>query len=269
MHLIDSHTHAHYHDFNGDRAEIIQRALAQNTQMITIGTDYESSQAAIALAHQHKGDIFATVGLHPNDIHSATLDELDNFKTLITQHADIVVGVGETGLDYYRLSGSPEEKERIKNEQKLYFKTFIKIAKQTQLPLIIHTRGTQENPFDATEDMITILSEENYFFGDVHCFGGSLEQAQRLAEKDMYIGITGIVTFKNAHLLQDIVRKIPLEQILIETDAPFLTPEPHRGERNEPSYVRFVAEKIAALKNIDFETVAKQTTQNTKDLFGF
>jgi len=175
-------------------------------------------------------------------------------------------------LDFFRLADKDNPIDKIKANQVKYFKEFIKLAQELNLPLVLHCRGEETDPYGAYDLMIEIIKAEgrrpkDEVRGVIHCFGGNLEQAKKFLDLGFYIGVTGIVTFKNAKDIQQIAKEVPLDKILIETDAPFLAPEPFRGQRNEPAYVKYVAQKIAELKGLTFEEVAKATYENTCELF--
>src|SRR3989338_7902213 len=224
--MFDTHSHIQYNKFDDDRVEVLQRAKDSGVKMICVGTDYEMSQKAIYLAEKHEG-IWASVGLHPND----NLDEKydSNVYEELARHPK-VVAIGEIGLDYYRTPD--EEQQRI---QKARFQEQISLAVRLNKPLIIHCR-------EAHKDMIEILSQNPDARGVIHSFTGTREEAQKYLELGFYIGLNGIITFTNQY--NETVEDIPLGHILLETDAPYLTPVPHRGKRNEPSYVKYVADKI-------------------------
>ena len=247
--MFDTHSHIQYNKFDDDRVEVLQRAKDSGVKMICVGTDYEMSQKAIYLAEKHEG-IWASVGLHPND----NLDEKydSNVYEELARHPK-VVAIGEIGLDYYRTPD--EEQQRI---QKARFQEQISLAVRLNKPLIIHCR-------EAHKDMIEILSQNPDARGVIHSFTGTREEAQKYLELGFYIGLNGIITFTNQY--NETVEDIPLGHILLETDAPYLTPVPHRGKRNEPSYVKYVADKIAKVKKISTEEVEKVTDQNAEELF--
>ena len=247
--MFDNHSHIQYNKFDDDRVEVLQRAKDSGVKMICVGTDYEMSQKAIYLAEKHEG-IWASVGLHPND----NLDEKydSNVYEELARHPK-VVAIGEIGLDYYRTPD--EEQQRI---QKARFQEQISLAVRLNKPLIIHCR-------EAHKDMIEILSQNPDARGVIHSFTGTREEAQKYLELGFYIGLNGIITFTDQY--NEIVENIPLKRILLETDAPFLTPIPHRGKRNEPSYVKFVAERIAEIKKLSLAEVESVTDMNAKELF--
>ena len=221
--------------------------------MLCVGTDIKTSKQALELAKNHSG-VWAAVGAHPNDIDSPAGDlVMDDFVHLMNEEK--VVAVGEIGLDYYRTKG--EEKQK---KQREVFKQFINLAYQYQKPLILHCR-------DAHKDAIEILkSAGDILYGGVaHSFTGTLEEAREYLNLGFHLGFNGIITF--ARQYDEVVVHTPLERILLETDAPYLTPEPYRGKRNEPAYVLEVAKKVAELKGISTEEVIEVTTQNTMNLF--
>lgn len=250
--LFDSHAHLDDEKFADDREAVIARAKENGvTHIINIGADMESSARSVALASQHES-IYAAVGVHPHEaekVVAADYDQLAEWTEL-----DKVVAIGEIGLDYY-YDLSPRDL------QKEVFIRQLDVARQMHMPIVIHDR-------DAHGDTMAILKREGKgLIGVVHCFAGSLEMANELIKMGWYIGCDGPVTFKNAAKLPEIMTKIPLERLLIETDSPYLTPVPLRGKRNEPAYVRFVAEHIATLRGISGEELAKVTTKNVCDLF--
>ncbi|MCX6743895.1 MAG: TatD family hydrolase [Candidatus Parcubacteria bacterium] len=274
--LIDSHAHITFKEYENDSEDVIKRSLDSGTQIINASNNYETSVMAVELAAKHDG-IWALVGCHPDDL------DLENFNLekyrKLAQSSKKVVGIGEVGLDYYRLDKDAAE---IKLEQKETFIQFIQLAQELNLPLVLHCRGTKNDPYGAYDEMLEILKDEvlpslklrqagrsskSEVKGVIHCFGGNLEQAKQFLDLGFYVGFTGIVTFKNAKEIQAIVKEVPIDRILVETDAPFLAPEPYRGKRNEPSYIKYVAQKIAELKGLSFVEVEKDTYDNTCKLF--
>lgn len=252
--LIDTHAHLDFEDFDQDRDEVLQRAFDGGVEkIIAIGCNLERSQAAVDLAEKYD-NVYASVGIHPDDI-----AELDNPDTMERLHKlaqrDKVVAIGEIGLEYYQV-----EDEKIKQNQIKRFREQLSLAKELDLPIVFHCR-------DAYEEMIDILRADGFHPGVVHCFSGTQEIAKQLVDLGYYISFTGIITFKNAADTLPIVKEVPLERIMVETDCPYLAPEPNRGKRNEPAYVRQVAEKIATTKGIGFDKVAEITSKNAINLF--
>lgn len=242
---------------------MLARAFGAGVSMICIGTDYESSKAGIELARQNE-NMWATVGLHPNDADNSQFSIL-NFQKLMERPK--VVAVGEVGLDYYR-TPEPEKQE----QQKQAFAQFLDLARQYDKPVVIHSRDAAKGSVGrvCVDILSTIenwkLKNGNYALrGVVHSFTGSLEEAQKYLNLGFYLGLNGIITF--ARQYDGMVKAVPLDRILLETDAPYLTPEPYRGQRNEPAYVIEVAKKIAGLKKEPLEKVIEQTTKSCKRLF--
>jgi TatD DNase family protein len=252
--LIDTHCHLDMSAYAVDFEAVLARALAAGvTRIISVGIDLESSRSAIALAEQHEG-IYATVGVHPHNV--AELSEVDYAELRgLCGHAK-VVAYGEIGLDY------------VKNYapvalQKEHFSRQVALAKELQLPLVVHDR-------EAHEDIMEILETAGPFpaGGVMHCFSGDAAFARRVLALGFHISIPGVVTFAKAEMLHEAVREIPLGSLVLETDGPFLAPVPKRGRRNEPQLMLFTAQKVAELKGVSLEEVARQTTINAVHLFG-
>jgi TatD DNase family protein len=253
--LIDSHAHIQGKEYDGEVETVIQRARELGIEsIIAVGGagDMSSNTDAIVLADSFP-NVYATVGMHPHDAKDVTDEQLGQLKEL-TSHPR-VVAVGETGLDYYYNHSPSDVQRRVFNQ-------FIRMARETGLPIVVHER-------DAAQEAAELLCAEDAgkLSGVIHCFTGNYEAACSYLDLGFYLSFTGIITFKNAGALRDVVRKVPLERMLVETDSPYLTPVPHRGKRNEPAYVRFVAETIASVKGISLEEVARVTTTNGRTLF--
>lgn len=251
--MIDTHAHLQNPAFEPDQDAAIQRALTAGIHyIITVGYDYISSQAAVTLA-QRQASLFAAVGIHPHD--ASTWQENTSQLLIDLSRQKKVVAIGEIGLDYYR-DLSPRE------IQKKVFAAQLELASKAALPVIIHSR-------DAGEEALGFVKDFPGLTGVIHCFSGTFCEARKFIELGWYLGITGAVTFPKATVLKEVVREIPLEWLLLETDAPYLAPQPHRGQRNEPSYLGYMAAAIAGLKNIEISVVAQQTTANARKLFKF
>ena len=256
--LIDTHAHVYHHKFDEDRDVVIARAQdAGVSEMVLPAIDVASIHDAIELSERHEG-VFVMAALHPSEVKDATEDDFAAVVELASHPS--VVAIGESGLDYYW-------DRSFDDKQHDFLRRHIRLAVETDLPLILHNR-------DATADIIRILSEEQSRLdaperlrGILHCFVDDAETARRVAELGFLVGIGGIVTFKNSGLAEA-VRDIPLDQIVLETDAPFLAPHPHRGKRNEPAYVRLIAEKLAVVKGVEVEEIATRTTATARRLFG-
>lgn len=252
--LFDTHVHLNADQYEVDLQEVIDRAQAEKvTNMVVVGFDRKTITRAMELVEKYDF-LYAAVGWHPVDAIDMTEEDLAWIEDLASHEK--VVAIGEMGLDYH-WDKSPKE------IQKEVFRKQIQLAKKVKLPIVIHNR-------DATADVVQILKEEDAkeVGGIMHCFTGSLEVAKECMEMNFYISFGGPVTFKNAKKPKEVVKEIPMEKLLIETDCPYLTPHPYRGKRNEPGYVRLVAEQIAELKELTIEEVAEKTTANAKKLFG-
>ncbi len=255
MQVIDSHTHIYAQDFENDIEDLMQRASdASVEQMILPNIDLESYPRMLALVKRYPDRLFPTIGLHPTDVKE------DYQAVLSTMQAELnsepFVAIGEIGLDYYWDTNFKEEQIEAFREQ-------IRWAKSQDLPIIIHTR-------DAFEDTFKVLRDENApkLRGVFHSFTGTEEELKEvLSFKNFYIGLNGVVTFKNSKL-KDYIKAIPLERLLIETDAPYLSPVPKRGKRNEPAHLQYTLQFLAELWDTSIEALAEQTTANAKKLFG-
>lgn len=254
--IIDTHIHLDDDRYDDDFEDVIKRAYESDVKRFIIpGADPLTLDKAVKIAETHE-DIYFAVGVHPYDLEA--FDGLDFEKYLSHEKC---VAVGECGMDYFRLEGSDEEKESVKKEQERVFKAQIRLAKKYKKPLIVHIR-------DASVDSKRILLEEDAgeVGGVLHCYNAD-EQLLSLAKEGFYFGIGGVLTFSNAKKLVNVLHKIPLDKLVIETDGPYLTPTPHRGTRNEPAYTRFVANKMSELLAININEIEKKTTENASKLF--
>ncbi|MBI2370562.1 MAG: TatD family hydrolase [Deltaproteobacteria bacterium] len=252
MHLVDAHCHLEMDAFDADRESVIARARAAGVDtLLTIGTDLASSRQAVALARAHPG-IYAAIGVHPHEV--ARMDEATAPGLRALAADPKVVAFGEIGLDYYK-EYSPRATQLARLREQLG------LAAELRLPLMLHVR-------DAHDEIQAILRETGVPCGGVvHCYSGSSAQAKTYLDLGLLLSVPGVVTFKNARTLVEVVQQVGVEHLLVETDAPFLAPEPHRGKRNEPAYVRLVAERVAGLKGLAPEAVAEATTRNFFALF--
>jgi len=254
MLLVDSHCHLNFPDFRDDLASVLANAKVAGVGIMqTICTDMEEFDEVYAIA-QNYDHIYCSVGVHPNDTTNKEKAELETLLKKATLPK--VIGIGETGLDYHY-----EHSDRIDQKESLLI--HIEAARISGLPVIIHTR-------EADEDTIAILQQEmqkGIFTGVIHCFTSSHNLAMRALEMGFYISLSGIITFKNAETIRNTVKDIPLERLLIETDAPFLAPLPHRGKRNEPAFVAQVNKKLSEIKGISEENCAEITANNFFTLF--
>ncbi|MFD0717116.1 TatD family hydrolase [Paenibacillus sp. GCM10027626] len=252
--LIDTHTHLDSYKFDEDRAEVIERAFASGVgKLINVGFNRETIPTTMKLAEQYE-NIYAVVGWHPVDSIDMKDGDLEWIASLCDHEK--VVAIGEIGLDYHWDTSPKDVQQRVFRQQ-------IALAKHKKMPIVIHNR-------DAHEDVVRILKEENArdVGGVMHCFSGSWETAKQCLDMNFYISFGGPVTFKNSRVPKEVLAKVPLDRILIETDSPYLAPHPHRGKRNESSYVRHVAETAAEITGKSMEEIAKITYENAINCFG-
>jgi TatD DNase family protein len=251
LELFETHVHLDDEAFAADRPAVIDRARAAGVRgFVTIGTSLASSRRAIALAEEHR-DVYAAVAIHPHDATEATADALGELTTL-ARHAR-VVAIGETGLDYYR-NFAPRE------AQQQAFRAHLRLAKTLGLPVVVHNR-------DAHDDVLRLLAEEAPGRVIMHCFTGSPETARICLDRGYYLGMGGPLTYRNARRALEVAAFVPPDRLLLETDAPYLPPEPHRGKRNEPAYLPLVAWAAAHARGVAAGTVAEITTLNAMEAF--
>ncbi len=254
--LVDTHAHLDMSPLGHNISAVLERAAEQGVrQVITIGIDQKTSARALEIAREHP-DVYSSVGVHPHDAEGTDATVIDSLVNLARENLSKVVAWGETGLDYAK-EYSP------RNVQKEVFAMQIDAACALGLPLVIHAR-------DANEDALAILSSrlKQGCTGVFHCFSGDRAVAERVLDLGFYISVTGVVTFKNAEVTRDVVRYVPADRLLVETDAPFLSPVPFRGKPNEPARVRIVADEVARVREISAEEAACRTTENAQALFG-
>lgn len=252
MKIVDSHSHIDDEKFDIDREEVVSLFDENKIDFIVDpASDVKSSEKIVEIVKKFSR-VYGAVGIHPHEVEDVTDDDLKKIYNL--SFSNKIVAIGEIGLDYY-YDNSPREK------QKEIFRKQLEIAKKRNLPVIIHTREAMQDTFD-------ILSE---FKGDItgvmHCYTGSFEMAKKFINLGFYISISGVVTFKNATNVREMAKKIPLDNLLIETDSPYLTPEPNRGKRNESKFVWLVAQKLSELKNIEINNLIYNTNSNARNLF--
>lgn len=252
LELFDSHLHLDDDAFASDREVVLDRARAAGVQgFVTVGTSLESCRRALALAEQH-ADVFAAVAIHPHDAADATPDAMAALAAL-AKHPR-VVAIGETGLDYYRDFAPREVQQQV-------FRAHLVLARDLGLPVIVHNR-------DAHADVLRILADVPPPGVVMHCFSGSLETARTCLDRGYYIGLGGPLTYRTARRAVEVAAFVPPDRLLLETDAPYLPPEPHRGRRNEPSYLPLIARAAARARGVAAGTVAEVTTANARALFG-
>ncbi len=251
LRVIDSHGHLQDEDFQPDREQVYERTIKEGVGVIVPGYTMESSASAVAFAQAHPGT-WALVGIHPHDSKDKKPGDWDQLRAWVTEQPK-VVGIGEIGLDYHYNNSPPEVQRAVFREQ-------LELAKELGVPAAVHTR-------EAEEDTGTIIREVNLRHGVIHCFTGTAEFAREMLDLGWYISFSGAISFKSAHALRQVVETVPLERILVETDSPYLSPVPWRGQRNEPLRVIRVAELVAAQKNCLTQQVFEQTVSNTIRLF--
>ncbi len=252
--LVDTHAHLDMEDFENDLDETLERAFEKGiTKIVTVGIDRQTSETALGIARRHS-QIFAAIGVHPHNAKASPEAELSGL-TELTSHPEVVAW-GEIGLDFFRRYAPP-------NDQMSLFKRQLEMARDLKLPVIIHDRNAHAEVLDILKYM-----GPGERLGVIHCFSGDMDLAKDFMALGYYISIPGTVTYKNALQIKEVASKIPLERLLIETDAPFLAPVPHRGKRNEPAFVALTAGEIARLRQMDPEDLGRMTSLNAGDLFG-
>lgn len=281
--FIDTHAHINFNAFSGDADEVIRRSLAGDTWMILVGSEYKTSRKGLDYANKYEKGVYAAVGLHPIHLDDLTVKNDDengeySFRAKAEEFNydsyeklakfEKVVAIGEIGLDYYHINLAGDV-YAIKKKQQEVFRQQLLLARSLDLPAIIHCR-------QAHDDMLAVLSDfkrkhkeiipADRPWGVMHCFSGDEDLAWKYFSLGLIISFTGLITFSKRW--DDLIRKMPPEKFMLETDSPFMTPEPYRGERNEPVLVKYVAQRIAEIKNSTLERVADITTRNAKEFFG-
>lgn len=249
--LTDSHAHLEMREFDRDRPEVIRRAAAAGVKrIVTVGTTLADCEKAVAIAAENPG-VYAAVGIHPHEVKGVRQADYDRLREIAA--AGKVVAYGEIGLDFFRNLSPPELQVR-------HFGVQLELARDLGLPIIIHDR-------DAHRQTVSILKESGLRKGVIHCFSGDYAMARECLDMGFYISVPGTITFPKSERLREIVSKVPLDRILVETDCPYLTPVPNRGKRNEPSYVAYTARKVAEIKKAGYEEIALATSRNASELF--
>jgi TatD DNase family protein len=262
--LIDTHAHLVYPDLAGDLPQVVERARAAGVErIVSIATTLDDARKTLELTRAHDG-VFAAVGLHPGEIPNVSLCDMKELASLASQPK--VVAIGETGLDYYR---EAKDDAALRLQQKDLFWAQLELAKERRLPVVIHNRSAEADILEILRAHAGGLPKAWRPWGVMHCFSGDEKFAFDCIEIGLLISYTGILTFKNAEALRDVAKKVTLDFVMVETDAPYLAPKPHRGKRNEPAYVPFIAEVLAQLKGVTADEVARATTANAQRLFRF
>ncbi len=259
LNLIDTHCHPQLGAYNDNREAVIQRSLDQGIGMIIVGTTIADSQAAVLLAERYPDQpVWAAIGVHPTDEMIAGVNPNDLAKLVPNKK---VVAIGETGLDYFHVD-DPEEQA----VQADVFELHILMAGEMNVPMIIHCRDVKDK-YLAYDHILVLLKKHRVTKFVMHCYSGDWAHAEQFLDLGGYLSFTGILTFPKSDTMQEVAKKTPLDRIMIETDAPFLAPEPYRGKRNEPAYVQYVADKVAAVRNVAVDEIASVTTANAQTFF--
>jgi len=261
--LIDSHAHLNFEAFKDDWEEVIKDCLDNNVWFICVGAQYETSKRGIAIADKYDTGVWAAVSLHPIHVAGSSFYPEKfvpaDYAKLI-ESSKKVVAVGETGIDFYH-------DDFTFDKQKEVFLQHLDLAKQYDLPVILHGRDSKDETKSAYRAMLDILKDQPLKDGVIHCFGGSVEEALEFIKLGFHVGFTATITFDKTGRMDEVVKAVPLNKMLIETDSPYLTPAPYRGKRNQPQYVKYVAEKIAEIRQMDYNEIEQQTVANTRKLF--
>jgi len=274
--LVDTHAHVNFKDFKKDYKQVLKRAHKQGVVVINVGSQISTSERAVKMAQEFE-KTFAAVGLHPIQLQPMQIKEegiifesraedfdFNAYQQLAREKQ--VVAIGECGLDYFHLTNGNQTE--AKKKQKQVLNQQIDLANAENLPVILHCRASQNNGLDAYNDLLKeIKNNLPKKRGVLHCFGADWEVAEKYLELGFYLGFNGIITFDQTGKLAEILLKMPDDRILSETDCPYLTPEPFRGQRNEPAYVEYVVNKIAEIKQVSFDQAAALTSENAKTLF--
>ncbi|MFA6254431.1 MAG: TatD family hydrolase [Patescibacteria group bacterium] len=269
--LIDSHAHLNFEDFANDWQTVIADCQKKGVWLINVGSQLGTSRKAIAIANQYEKGVYAACGLHPIHVSGSTFHpeafNIDEYRSLI-KSSKKVVALGETGLDFFHSD------KNIENQKKVFAK-HLNLAQEFGLPVIVHARNSQDGRKDAYEEILKVLrapsselrAQGTELKGVIHCFGGTLEQAKAFLDLGFYIGFTGVITFPKTENLAVVVKSLPLNKILVETDSPYLAPSPYRGQRNRPEYVELVAREIAKIRGLEYNEIENQTFKNAIKLF--
>jgi TatD DNase family protein len=273
--LIDTHAHVNFVAFKEDSEKVIKRALKEGVWMINVGSQWDTSKRAVTLAEKFKKGVFAAIGLHPihletklvkikidrEEVEFKTAEEyFDKARYQKLAQSKKVVAIGEIGLDYYWRPKTKKKLELFKEKQKESLIKQIELAQEFNLPIIFHCRMAHSDLLE----VISLKFKASNLRGVIHCFTGTWEQAQKYLELGLYLGFNGLIFKKN---FDEIIKKTPLKRILLETDCPYLAPPPFEGQRNEPRFLKYIAEKIAHIKAQSVGKIAKVTTQNARELF--
>jgi len=275
--LIDTHAHLNFASYKDDIDDVMQRIIADGMKVINVGSQFSTSERAVKLADQYPDTCYAAVGLHPIHLFEMEVDESElpfitrqeefvseKYEQLASHHS--VVAIGEMGIDYFHFPPNISQHD-FEYKQRWTLLKGIKLAKKLQLPLILHCRGGKGNEEKAYRHMLQVLKEGNYHNAVLHCYSSTWDIAKKFLSVGYMISFAGIVTYPKTKELEKVVKNTPLDRIMIETDAPYLAPQFVRGKRNEPRFVRYIADRIAEIKKLSFEEVEDITTQNAIKFF--
>ncbi|MFC1687660.1 TatD family hydrolase [Patescibacteria group bacterium] len=277
--LIDSHCHLNFSAYKDDIDDVLKRTLDAGMKIINVGSQGTTSERAVKMAIKYPGKLFAAVALHPIHLHSVFVDKDEvefpfqtreekfdpSFYDTLAKEKE-TVAIGETGLDYYHIPENVDETS-FKKKQKDVFIKHLEIAEKRSLPVILHCRSPKQAPEKAYVEMLDVLNHFGFTNAVLHCYSSTLDVAKKYINDGFRISFTGIVTYPNAKEVQEAAKYVPLDRMMVETDAPYLAPQEVRGQRNEPLFVKYIAEKIAELKGISFGEVERQTTKNAEKFF--
>lgn len=280
--FIDTHAHVNFKDYRDDADEVIRRALDNETWMVLVGSEYKTSNRALTYANKYEKGVYAAVGLHPIHLEEQSVknkEEGDQYQ-FITRAEEFnydtyeklakfqkVVAIGEIGLDYYHLDPTKDVSTAKRKQQEVFLKQLV-LARHLDLPVIIHCRQAHDDLFEILQDFKKVYAEfipSDRPWGVLHCFSGDEDLAWKYFSLGLIVSFTGLITFSKQW--DDLLRKIPLDKFMIETDSPYMTPEPYRGRRNEPLLVQYVAARIAEIRNTNIENIAAVTTETAKKFF--
>lgn len=280
MFLFDSHSHVNFKDFENDYKDVINFALKKDIGIMIAGSQESTSKRAVAIAEEFAdSEVYAAVGLHPiqlfemhikeNDVNfKSRAEDFDYEKYKVMAKNNKVKAIGEVGIEYYRIKDLAVEERKVKQKQADILNQQIDLAKELDLPLILHCRSTKEDQNKAYLDLLNILKNQTGARGVLHSYGCFDKKiTQQFLDLGLYIGFNGIITFADFEKYQNLIVGLPLDRILVETDCPYLTPEPYRGKRNQPAYVEFVALKIAQIYRKKIDEISKITVANSRKLF--
>jgi len=260
--FTDTHAHLSWSTFAADLPAVLERARAAGvTRIVSIATDLASARETLALAERHDG-ISVAVGLHPGELPNVSLADMPEIAKLAAHEK--VVAIGETGLDFFR---EARKNQALRQQQRDLFWAHLGLSKERRLPVVIHSRETDADMLEIVEAHAKALPKDWRPWGVMHCFTGDAKMAFACIEAGLMISFAGILTFKNSATMCDVAAKIPLDVVLLETDAPYLAPEPHRGKRSEPSYLPLTAAALAQIRNVSVEEIARVTSANAERLF--